>query len=86
MGDNTGNSVKCGQIMMGFIAPRHVGCPEAKVIEEFGVGDITEITSRRSVSVIYEHSSMRFDVPSLVSRHLIEQDVMWCGRPTPDCN
>jgi hypothetical protein len=61
---------------MGIDAFRHVGCPEAKLIDKFGVGDKPEITSRRSISVIYERISMRFDVPSSVSRHLTEYDVM----------
>jgi hypothetical protein len=45
-----------------------------------------KITARCSISVISEQISMGFDVPSSLSRHLIEHDVMWCGRPKPDCS
>jgi hypothetical protein len=48
---------------MGIDVFRHVGCPEAKLIEKFGWTIIPETTSIYLISVIYERISTGFDVP-----------------------
>jgi hypothetical protein len=53
VGNKIENSVNCDRINMGIDVFRHVGYPEAKFIDNFGVAIKPEITSRRIILVIY---------------------------------